>query len=94
MRSKLINKRDTLANSAEERSERIRRCADASRMAAAEVWEKEVVVGSGGGGGGEGRWGRETKTSQCWCCWASSEENRARSFVVGEEAPGLHGCEH
>ena len=38
---------------------------------------------------------RETKTSQCWeCCWASSEENRADSFVVGEEAPGLHGCVH
>lgn len=41
-----------MANSAEERSERIRRCADASWMAAAEVWEKEVVVvGSSGGGG-------------------------------------------
>lgn len=44
-------------------------------------------------GGGEEM--RETKTSQCWeCCWASSEENRAHSFVVGEEAAGLHGCEH
>lgn len=47
------------------------------------------VRGRGGGGRGE------TKTAQCWeCCWASSEENRAHSFVVGEEAPGLHGCEH
>lgn len=38
---------------------------------------------------------KETKTSQCKeCCWASSEENRADSFVVEEEAPGLHGCVH